>query len=145
MRSPSANCLFRSLFFWTCVCLLPITLCAQNSTRPATLNGMLSPANPQLGTSHSVTLSWTASVPASASSADRITGYRIYRNTSLPVLTTESNRVSCSFISVTSCEDSNVSAGVTYYYVATALVGSSTATKESTPSQPPLKVTIPSP
>ena len=96
---------------------------------------------------HSVTLSWRASVPATPSPRDAITGYNIYRSTTTPILPTPANRITCAFVSTTSCIDGNVKAGQTYYYVATALAARSNSGKvsESKPSSPPVEVTIPYP
>ena len=115
---------------------------AQNSPKP--LSGTLA-ASSQVGTPHTVTLSWSASIPASALQRDIVTGYNVYRSTTLPVAPVEANRIACEFISAISCVDKNVTAGQTYYYVATALVGAPNSTRESVASQPPLKVTIPLP
>lgn len=76
-----------------------------------------------LPTAHSVKLSWNASIPATPSPEDAVTGYRIYRSTSKPVLRVPTNRIDCEFVSVTSCIDKNVESGTTYYYSATAVAG----------------------
>lgn len=126
------------------VSVLVLAACAAAQNSPKPLSGTLA-ASSQVETLHTVILSWSASIPASASPRDSVTGYTVYRSTTLPVASVAANRIDCEFISSVSCVDKNVVAGQTYYYIATALVGAPGSVKESVASQPPLKVTIPLP
>ena len=109
---------------------------------PGTGNLSASPsAKPSAPGPRSVKLSWNASVPATPSPTDAVTGYRIYRSTSMPVEPISKNRIDCVFVSVTSCIDQNVEPGQTYHYVATALAGRAPRERESAPSKP-AEVTI---
>lgn len=94
---------------------------------------------------HRVKLSWNASIPASPSPDDKVTGYRIYRSTSKPVQRVPANKIDCDFVSATSCIDRNVELGKKYYYAATAVAGK-TAKKPERESDcsKPVKVKIPS-
>jgi hypothetical protein len=96
--------------------------------------GLLEQTSP--ASSHSVKLSWTASVPATRLLRDAVTGYRIYRSTSVPVPHIPQNMIVCAPVSLTSCVDKNVVSGQTYYYVATAVAGSGKHERESGPSKP---------
>jgi hypothetical protein len=110
-----------------------------SAVRPAAQGEVLQP--------HSVTLSWTASVPASPSPGDAVTSYNIYRSATIPVLPNPTNRIACSFLSTTSCIDINVMAGQQYFYVATAFAERANNGKgaESKPSSPAVEVRIPIP
>lgn len=66
----------------------------------------------ELPVQHSVTLSWTAST------SSNISGYKLYRGTASGGPYTV---ISASLIGGTAYIDSSVSAGLTYYYVATAV------------------------
>lgn len=90
----------------------------------------------------SVKLSWKASIPASKSPADAVTGYRIYRSTGPSVQAVLQNKIACAFVTATSCIDKNVESGKTYNYVATGVAGTGRNEKESLASKP-ASVTIP--
>ena len=69
--------------------------------------------------SHTVKLSWNASVPLSASAADKVIGYIVYRSTianDMGVLPLNIRR-----LIDTTCVDMHVSPGVIYYYVIRAV------------------------
>jgi Abnormal spindle-like microcephaly-assoc'd, ASPM-SPD-2-Hydin len=93
-----------------------------SGTASLTSNAANSPTTESLsgpgGIGHSVSLTWTAS------KSTGITGYNVYRGTASGGPYTKLN---ASAVSGTSYTDSTVSAGQTYYYVATAL----TSTKQS--------------
>jgi hypothetical protein len=95
--------------------------------------------------SHSVRLSWNASVPATPSPDDKVTSYKIYRSTSKHVQRIPANRINCDFTAATTCIDKNVEPSTTYYYAATAVAGK-TAKKPERESDcsKPVKVKIPS-
>jgi hypothetical protein len=84
------------------------------------------------GTSHSVGVSWVASVTAN------VIGYNLYRSASVGGTYT---LVNSALISGTSYTDSSVQAGQTYYYVATAVDSGSNESQFSTP----VSATIPAP
>jgi hypothetical protein len=84
------------------------------------------------GGSHTVLLSWTASV------SQGVSGYYIYRATSLNGPYT---KLSASLLTDTSYVDNTVQAGQTYYYVATAVDSSGV---ESEYSDPPVQAIVPS-
>lgn len=85
---------------------------ASGAGKAAGAGSIMSPGS----SSHYVTLTWTASTTPG------VTGYNIYRS-----LTTGGTytKLTPTAVSGTTYTDSNVTAGITYYYVATALVGSS--------------------
>jgi len=145
MRSTSPKSRMQNIVRLAALFVLPPSFVAAQTQKPAVVNNTLNTMKQQGTAPHSVTLTWTASVPASVSPSNVVTGYNLYRSTTLPVSPVESNRINCAFVSATSCVDDSVAAGQTYYYVATALVGASGAARESVASQPPLKVTVPSP
>ena len=98
------------------VCLLglmPAVLRAQNASGGGKVSGGGSIMTPGT-TSHSVTLTWTASTTTG------VTGYNVYRSTSSSGPYT---KLTSTAVSGTTYTDSSVTAGATYYYVATALVG----------------------
>jgi len=67
------------------------------------------------GTQHSVVLSWTAS------DSEDVIGYNVYRGQQPGPPYTDFAKLNTSPIPTTTYKDSSVSAGVTYYYVATAV------------------------
>ncbi|HEY6290504.1 MAG TPA: fibronectin type III domain-containing protein [Terriglobia bacterium] len=71
-----------------------------------------------LATTHSASLTWTASTSSG------VTGYNVYRSTTNggPYTKLTSSPLGAT---ATAYTDSSVTAGTTYYYMATALVGSS--------------------
>jgi hypothetical protein len=79
---------------------------------------------------HSVVLTWTASTSSG------VTSYNVYRGT-----TSGSYTLLASAGSQTTYTDNAVVSGTTYYYVVTALVG----TTESAYSTPPAQAAIPTP
>ena len=75
------------------------------------------------GNSHSVTLSWNASVAKSASKLDVIQGYYVYRSRTSQTYT-ENDRINSSPLPGTTCVDTEVEPGETYFYsVKAATVG----------------------
>jgi|SRR5579863_7985913 fibronectin type 3 domain-containing protein len=90
----------------------------------------------------SVKLSWKASIPASKSPADAVTGYRIYRSTGASVQAIPQNKITCAIVTATSCVDKNVESGATYNYIATGVAGTGRHEKESLASKP-ATITIP--
>lgn len=104
------------------------SLRAQTADKTAAMAAVTNPpvahhdANVQPSQAHSVTLSWTASVPKSASSRDAITGYKVYRSTGqTPVERGKGDQIPCSFVSITRCVDKDVVLGQTYNYAVTSL------------------------
>jgi fibronectin type 3 domain-containing protein len=95
--------------------LMPGVLRAQSASGGGKVTGGGSIMAPTT-TSHSVTLSWTASTTSG------VTGYNVYRSTTTGGPYT---KLTATAVSGTTYTDSSVTAGATYYYVATALVGSS--------------------
>jgi hypothetical protein len=85
------------------------------------------------GSGHNTALSWTASTSAN------VAGYNMYRGTTSggPYA-----KVNSALIAGTTYTDTNVQAGVTYYYVATAV---DTSNNESAYSTQAPAVTVPSP
>jgi hypothetical protein len=94
----------------------------------AVLSGMCRTGNP-----HGVTLNWTASI------SPNVTGYNVYRGL---VSGGPYTRVNPSLISGVTYTDDSVQAGLTYYYVATAV---DSANNESAYSDPPATGVIPTP
>ena len=95
--------------------LMPGTLRAQRASAGGKVSGggfITAPA----ATSHSVTLTWTASTTTG------VTGYNVYRSTTTGGPYT---KLTSTAVTGTTYTDNSVTAGATYYYVATALVGSS--------------------
>jgi hypothetical protein len=91
------------------------------STAPVTVNGasvtgVNFTATPIPQPSHRVTLSWNVST------SPNISGYNVYRGTASGGPYT---KLTGSLVSGTAFTDNNVSAGLTYYYVATAVDSSS--------------------
>jgi hypothetical protein len=78
------------------------------------------PGGPKL---HSVTLSWNASVPKSASPKDAIRGYYVFRSVKSQSYT-EADRISKLPLAGTQCVDATVVPKTTYYYVAKAVAQS---------------------
>jgi len=70
---------------------------------------------------HSVKLSWKASVPASNSPLDAITGYNVYRSKQADMPLTAENKVKSLNGPITSYIDTDVNPGETWHYVATAV------------------------
>lgn len=103
-----------------------------------------STTNPALSQSnqgpHSVTLTWNASVPASASPGDAVTGYYVYRTSSSQPTFSESDRMNVIPIQGTRCIDLTVESKRTYSYSVRAVAGNA----QSGYSRPIL-VSIPSP
>jgi fibronectin type 3 domain-containing protein len=88
--------------------------------------------------SHSVTLSWQASVPASKSARDAIIGYIVYRSTKPHDL--NATPINTTRVAGTTYVDPNVEAGKTYYYVTRAVSASgalSGASNEAIAAIPP--------
>jgi hypothetical protein len=85
------------------------------------------------GTSHSVTLNWTAST------SSNVSGYNVYRGL---ISGGPYARVNSSLIAGVTYVDTNAQSGQTYYYVATAVDNSN---NESAYSNPPAQAVIPSP
>jgi len=96
-----------------------VTVTSNATNSPATV--ALSGTGVQLGTQHSVTLSWTAS-----SSSDVI-GYYVYRGTSSDSLA----RLNSSPVAPTQYVDSAVTLGQTYYYAVTAVDSSDMESTDS--------------
>ena len=98
------------------VSLYPAGAYSQNVSGTGSLSGGGSLSTQ--GTSHYVSLTWTASTSSG------VTGYNVYRSTTSggPYTLLTSSPLGAT---ATSYQDSAVTAGATYYYVATALVGSS--------------------
>jgi len=71
---------------------------------------------------HSVTLSWNASVPASAQPRDAVIGYIVYRSTKPHDAT--ALPINVQRLTATTCVDTQVSTGETYYYVTRAVSAS---------------------
>ena len=91
-------------------------------TASATNSGVQPNPKEQTSQPHSVTLSWTASVPKSTMPDDAIIGYNVYRSTApTPVTRAKASEITCKFVSATSCVDKNVVTGQTYNYAVTAL------------------------
>jgi len=111
------------------ICLLglaPVALRAQNAKGAGSIAGggqVMNPVNPQ----HSVTLTWTASTTSG------ITGYNVYRSTTNGGPYTQ---VTSTPVTGTTYTDTSVTALTTYYYVVTALVGSSQSGYSSQASAP---------
>jgi fibronectin type 3 domain-containing protein len=96
--------------------LMPVVSRAQVVSGAGSITGggsLMQSASP----SHSVTLTWTASTTSG------VTGYNVYRSatTGGPYTKLTSTALGAT---TTTYTDSSVIAGATYYYVATALVGS---------------------
>jgi hypothetical protein len=94
--------------------LMPVVLGAQVVSGGGSITGggsMMPSASP----SHSVTLTWTASTTSG------VTAYNIYRSQTTGGPYT---KLTATAVATTTYTDSSVIAGTTYYYVATALVGS---------------------
>jgi len=90
-----------------------------NATAPACNALGDKTANPE---AHTVTLSWNASVPASALPRDAVIGYIVYRSTKpndagAPPINTRR-------LTNTTCVDIQVTPGQTYYYVTRAVSAS---------------------
>jgi hypothetical protein len=85
---------------------------------------------------HSVRLSWNASVPASASPTDAIKGYNVYRR----LAGKEYEKLSVEPVHGTSCIDTAVQAGQTYYYQTRAISVQGVVSKPSNET----KATVPS-
>jgi hypothetical protein len=100
------------------ICLLvimPVVSRAQTASGAGKVTGggsIMAPA----GSSHYVTLTWTASTTTG------VTGYNVYRSQTTGGPYT---KLTATAVTGTTYTDSTVTAGTTYYYVATALVGSS--------------------
>ena len=95
------------------------------------VSGALGGACVVANTTHSVSLSWTAS-------ASTVTGYNVYRGTTSGGPYTQLNS---SLVTATSYTDSSVLPGMTYFYVATA-VGTS---NEDSAYSNQASATVPSP
>jgi fibronectin type 3 domain-containing protein len=96
--------------------LMPLVLRAQSASGGGKVSGggsIMAPAT----SSHYVTLTWTASTTSG------VTGYNVYRSntTGEPYTKLTSTALGATTATYT---DSSVIAGTTYYYAATALVGS---------------------
>ena len=95
--------------------LMPAVLRAQSAKGAGSFAGggqVMNPVNP----SHSVTLTWTASTSSG------VTGYYVFRSTTNGGPYTQ---LTSTAVTGTTYTDTSVSALTTYYYVVTALVGSS--------------------
>ena len=82
---------------------------------------------------HSVTLSWNASVAKSTSKLDVIQGYYIYRSRTSQTYT-ENDRINSSPLPGTTCVDTDVEPGETYFYSVKAVTvggGKSDFSKEA--------------
>ena len=80
---------------------------------------------------HSVSLTWNAG-------SSGVAGYNVYRGT---VSGGPYSKINNGLTAATSFTDKAVSAGATYFYVATAVSGNGTESKYSTP----IKATVPTP
>jgi hypothetical protein len=78
------------------------------------------PGGPKL---HSVTLSWDASIPTSASPGDAIRGYYVFRSLKSKSYA-ESDRINKFPLTGTQCVDATVAPKTTYYYVVKAVAQS---------------------
>jgi hypothetical protein len=102
------------------ICLLglvPVVSRAQVVSGGGSVTGagsIMSPASP----SHYVTMTWTASTTSG------VTGYNVYRSQTSGTSYTKLTSTPLS-ATTTTYTDPGVTAGATYYYVATALVGTS--------------------
>jgi hypothetical protein len=90
--------------------------------------------------SHSVTLSWNASAPASASPRDAVKGYYVYRSLKSRRFS-ERDRLNAVALQGTQCVDRAVTPKRTYHYAVRAIAGNG---KKSDYSQPIIAI-IPSP
>jgi hypothetical protein len=95
--------------------LMPVVLRAQSTSGGGSVTGggqVMNPVNPQ----HSVTLTWAASTTSG------VTGYNVYRSTTNGGPYTQ---LTSTPVTGTTYTDTSVAPLTTYYYVVTALVGSS--------------------
>ena len=77
-------------------------------------------ASPTIPTSHSITLSWNASVPESTAARDAVKGYYVYRSVVSETFS-ESNRMNTNPMPGTRCVDRDVAPKGTYHYKVKAL------------------------
>lgn len=106
-------------------------------TGAALVSGVKPAADQSNPNPHKVTLSWSASVPVSASPRDAINGYYVYRSSASQTYS-QSNRLNATPLQGTTCVDVEVVAQGVYFYVVTAVAqgGESGQSKE-------IKVTVP--
>lgn len=76
------------------------------------INASLNGGTCMVGNAHTVTLNWTAST------SPNIAGYNVYRST---ISGSQYTKINSSLAATTSYSDATVQAGLTYYYVTTAV------------------------